>query len=65
MGVATLFLPWAILGERHNARQAIGFVLTLGGGMATSLLKDNGSSTLRRQGKAKATCPTTPKDSLR
>ena len=43
--VATLFLAWAILGERPNAGQAIGFVLTLGGGIATSLLKDNGSST--------------------
>ena len=32
-------------GERPNAGQAIGFVLTLGAGMATSLLKDNGSST--------------------
>ena len=31
--------------ERPNAGQAIGFVLTLGGGIATSLLKDNGSST--------------------
>ena len=28
-----------------NAGQAIGFVLTLGGGIAISLLKDNGSST--------------------
>ena len=43
--VATLFLAWAILGERPNAGQAIGFVFTLGGGIATSLLKDNGSST--------------------
>ena len=32
-------------GERPIAGQAIGFVLTLGGGIATSLLKDNGSST--------------------
>ena len=32
-------------GERPNAGQAIGFVVTLAGGMATSLLKDNGSST--------------------
>ena len=31
-------------GERPNAGQAIGFVVTLGGGIATSLLKDNGSS---------------------
>jgi hypothetical protein len=32
--------------------------------MATSLLKDNGSSTLRQQRRANANCPTTPKDSL-
>jgi EamA-like transporter family protein len=43
--VAILFLAWAILGERLNAGQAIGFVFTLGGGIATSLLKESGSST--------------------
>ena len=32
--VATLFLAWAILGERANAGQAIGFVLTQEGGIA-------------------------------
>ena len=46
--VATLFLAWAIPGEGPNAGQAIGFVLTLGSGMAISLLKDNGSSTASR-----------------
>ena len=38
--VAILFIAQAILGERCDAGQAIGFVFTLGGGMATSLLKD-------------------------
>ena len=36
--VGTLFLARATLGERRKATQGIGFVLTLGGGIATSLL---------------------------
>jgi drug/metabolite transporter (DMT)-like permease len=55
MGVATLFLPWAILGERHNARQAIGFVVTLAGGIAISLLK--GSSTASRATESQRNVP--------
>jgi XFP N-terminal domain len=35
---ATPHLAWSILGERPDAVQAIGFVLTLGGGISTSLL---------------------------
>ena len=35
----------ALFGERPNAGQAIGFAFTLAGGIATSLLRDNGSST--------------------
>jgi len=38
--VATLLLAWSILGERPNAAQVLGFLLTLGGGIAISLLKD-------------------------
>ena len=38
--VATLFLAWAVLGERPNAAQAAGFILTLAGGLAVSLIKD-------------------------
>jgi drug/metabolite transporter (DMT)-like permease len=37
--VATLLLAWAVLGERPNAAQALGFALTLGGGLAVSLMK--------------------------
>jgi drug/metabolite transporter (DMT)-like permease len=36
--VGTLFLARPTLGERRKATQGIGFVLTLGGGIATSLL---------------------------
>jgi hypothetical protein len=43
--VGTLFLARATLGERRKATQGIEFVLTQGGGIATSLLKDNGSLT--------------------
>jgi drug/metabolite transporter (DMT)-like permease len=37
--VATLFLAWALLGEQPNAAQAVGFGLTLFGGLAVTLLK--------------------------
>jgi len=37
--VTTVFLAWFMLGERPNAIQALGFALTLGGGLAVSLLK--------------------------
>jgi len=37
--VATLFLAWALLGERPNLAQAIGFLFTLVGGLAVTLLK--------------------------
>jgi drug/metabolite transporter (DMT)-like permease len=37
--VTTLFLAWALLGEHPNLAQGIGFVLTLTGGLAVSLLK--------------------------
>jgi drug/metabolite transporter (DMT)-like permease len=37
--VATLFLGWAMLGEQPNLAQAAGFVLTLTGGLAVTLLK--------------------------
>lgn len=37
--VTTLFLAWALLGEKPNAAQGIGFGLTLAGGLAVSLLK--------------------------
>ena len=35
--VMTLILAWAILGEKINASQALGFTLTLGGGLLVSL----------------------------
>lgn len=38
--VTTIFLAWAVLGERPNLAQTLGFALTLGGGLAISLLKD-------------------------
>jgi len=38
--VATLFLAWAVLGERPNAAQAAGFILTMAGGLAVSLIKE-------------------------
>jgi drug/metabolite transporter (DMT)-like permease len=38
--VATLFLAWAVLGERPNAAQYMGFALTLAGGLAVSLIKE-------------------------
>ncbi len=38
--VTTLFLAWAVLGERPNAAQGLGFVLTLGSGLIVSLRKD-------------------------
>ena len=38
--VTTLLLAWAILGERPNVAQAFGFLLTLGGGLAVSLIKE-------------------------
>lgn len=37
--VTTLFLAWALLGEKPNLAQAAGFALTVGGGLAVSLLK--------------------------
>lgn len=37
--VTTLFLAWAFLGEKPNVTQAAGFALTVGGGLAVSLLK--------------------------
>jgi hypothetical protein len=48
-----------LLGERPNAGQAIGFVFTLGGGIAISVLKDNGSSTAS---KAMESQPNVPDD---
>jgi drug/metabolite transporter (DMT)-like permease len=38
--VATLFLAWAVLGERPNIAQYLGFALTLAGGLAVSLIKE-------------------------
>lgn len=38
--VATLLLAWGTLGERPNLPQILGFLLTLGGGFAMSLLKE-------------------------
>lgn len=38
--VATLLLAWFTLGERPNLPQISGFLLTLGGGLAISLLKE-------------------------
>lgn len=37
--VATLFVAWAFLGEKPNLAQALGFALTVSGGLAVSLLK--------------------------
>jgi drug/metabolite transporter (DMT)-like permease len=37
--VATLLLAWAVLGERPNLAQTLGFALTVGGGLAVSLIK--------------------------
>jgi len=39
--VTTIFLAWAILGEQPNLFQTLGFLLTLGGGLAISLLKES------------------------
>lgn len=39
--VATLLLAWAVLGERPNLAQVLGFALTVGGGLAVSLIKTN------------------------
>lgn len=41
--VTTLFLAWLVLGERPNFVQGVGFALTLAGGLAVSLLKDERS----------------------
>lgn len=38
--VATLFLAWLILGESVNVAQAAGFLLSLGGGLVATLLKE-------------------------
>lgn len=38
--VTTLLLAWAVLGEQPNLAQALGFALTMGGGLAVSLMKD-------------------------
>ena len=37
--VMTVLLAWLMLGERVNAMQLLGFALSLGGGLAVSLLK--------------------------
>jgi drug/metabolite transporter (DMT)-like permease len=37
--VATLLLAWLVLGEKPNLGQTLGFALTLGGGLAVSLMK--------------------------
>jgi len=37
--VATFYLAWVLLGERPNAAQAVGFALTIAGGLGISLLK--------------------------
>jgi len=39
--VTTLLLAWAVLGERPNTALIIGFVLTLMGGLAVSLMKND------------------------
>ncbi len=36
--VTTLLLAWAVLGEQPNAAQALGFALTMGGGLAVTLV---------------------------
>ena len=46
-------------GERPNAGQAIGFVFTLAGDIATSLLKDNSSSTASAAMESESNRPTT------
>jgi drug/metabolite transporter (DMT)-like permease len=38
--LGTVFLAWLILGESVNVTQILGLLLTLGGGVAISLLKD-------------------------
>jgi drug/metabolite transporter (DMT)-like permease len=38
--LGTVFLAWMILGESVNVVQILGLLLTLGGGVAISLLKD-------------------------
>jgi drug/metabolite transporter (DMT)-like permease len=38
--LGTVFLAWLILGEGVNVTQILGLMLTLGGGVAISLLKD-------------------------
>lgn len=38
--VMTVFLAWLILGETINAAQATGFLISLSGGLAVSLLKE-------------------------
>lgn len=42
--VTTLFLAWAVLGEQPNLVQGLGFALTMGGGLAVSLLKGESPS---------------------
>ncbi len=42
--VVTLFLAWGILDERPNIGQVLGFVLTLGGGLFISLVRDRPSA---------------------
>lgn len=46
--VATLFLAWVMLSEKPNLFQFGGFILTVGGGLAISLLKDKPAPTARR-----------------
>lgn len=41
--VTTLLLAWFTLGERPNLPQVLGFLLTLGGGLAITLIKDGPS----------------------
>jgi drug/metabolite transporter (DMT)-like permease len=43
--VATLLLAWGVLGEQPNAAQTLGFALTMGGGLAVSLLKSESAPT--------------------
>ncbi|MGB3119428.1 MAG: DMT family transporter [Verrucomicrobiales bacterium] len=42
--LGTLFLAWLVLGEQVNVLQAGGFLLSLGGGLAASLMKPTLSS---------------------
>ena len=44
--VTTLLLAWAVLGERPNLAQALGFALTLGGGLAVSLIREKPRATI-------------------